>query len=175
MSSGLSDVTGRSHHWIRAFTSAQGINVGGDVVGFCLVDGKGHGYLLSRGVFTFLDVPGTTVLAVNVSAQKAVIGSYSAPDGAGHGYISQDGQCRTRYAWSGFHLCQRNQRGRRCRREIQRPPMGCFTDSCSRKRIRQFTRARIWQDVPLILGGLKVHLAQPESPSQRAESAAVRR
>ena len=119
MSSGLSDVTDRSHHWIRAFTSAQGINVGGDVLGFCLVDGKGHGYLLSRGVFTFLDVPGTTVLAVNVSAQKAVIGSYSAPDGTGHGYIWQDGQFRTRYTWSGFHLCQRNQRGRRCRREIQ--------------------------------------------------------
>jgi hypothetical protein len=44
---------------IARSTSALGINPGGDIVGF-YVDavGKQHGYLLRRGQFTTIDVPG---------------------------------------------------------------------------------------------------------------------
>jgi len=65
-------------------------------VGFCLVEGKGHGYLLRKGVFTLIDVPGsTTGVAVDVNPKGVVVGSYTAPDGTSHGYLWYRGQFRT--------------------------------------------------------------------------------
>jgi probable HAF family extracellular repeat protein len=43
--------------------------------------------------FTPIDVPGsTTNVAIDVSPEGIVIGSYFAPDGASHGYIWRGGQ-----------------------------------------------------------------------------------
>jgi uncharacterized membrane protein len=57
----------------------------------------GHGYLLSQGLFTSIDVPGsTTNVAIDVSpGGRVVIGSYFTPDGTNHGYVWRGGQFRT--------------------------------------------------------------------------------
>jgi uncharacterized membrane protein len=69
-------------------TSAQGINAGGDVVGF-YIDGVGktHGYLLRGGQFTTIEVPGSIAgvagnlptAARGINAGGEIVGSYTAP------------------------------------------------------------------------------------------------
>ena len=73
---------------IARVTSAQGINPGGDVVGF-YVDavGMAHGYLLSRGQFTAIDVPGALAnvsgvlptVARGINPAGDIVGNYTAP------------------------------------------------------------------------------------------------
>lgn len=73
---------------IARATSAQGINPGGDIVGF-YVDAVGatHGFRLSGGQFTTIDVPGALVgvagnlptVARGISPSGDIVGSYTAP------------------------------------------------------------------------------------------------
>jgi uncharacterized membrane protein len=46
------------------FTLALDINAPGDIVGnYATADGRGHGFLLSKGTFTTIDVPGAGLLS----------------------------------------------------------------------------------------------------------------
>jgi hypothetical protein len=73
---------------IARATSAQGINPGGDIVGF-YVDAVGmtHGYELSRGQFITIDVPGSLAdvsdvlptVARGISPAGDLVGNYIAP------------------------------------------------------------------------------------------------
>jgi hypothetical protein len=52
------------------FTSAQGINSRGELVGVYVDTADGHGYLLRRGTFTSIDFHGATfTFALNISAE----------------------------------------------------------------------------------------------------------
>lgn len=51
-------------------------------------DGKQHGWLLSRGVYTQLDFPGATATtAEGISPEGAIVGSYVSADGKLHAYL----------------------------------------------------------------------------------------
>ena len=73
---------------IARSTSAQGINPGGDIVG-TYVDAVGaqHGFLLSGGTFTLIDVPGVLVgvpgtlptVARGINPGGDIVGSFTAP------------------------------------------------------------------------------------------------
>ena len=73
---------------IARSTSAQGINPGGDIVG-SYVDavGKSHGFLLSGGQFTSIDVPGALVgvagnlptVARGINPGGDIVGNFTAP------------------------------------------------------------------------------------------------
>ena len=62
-------------------TVANGINPAGDIVGvFTDGVGKQHGFLLSRGQFTTIDVPGAVSTSANgISPSGEVVGNYTAP------------------------------------------------------------------------------------------------
>jgi hypothetical protein len=69
-------------------TTPQGINPGGDVVGFYLdAVGAQHGFLLSGGEFTAIDVPGALVGATGflptsprgISPSGEIVGAFTAP------------------------------------------------------------------------------------------------
>ena len=73
---------------IARATSAQGINPAGDIVGFCTdAVGVSHGFLLSRGRFTRIEVPGTLAgvagvlptAARGISPSGEIVGTYTAP------------------------------------------------------------------------------------------------
>lgn len=73
---------------ISRATSAQGINLAGDIVGFYGDGvGKSHGFLLSGGQFTTIDVPGTLVgvtgtlptVARGISPSGDIVGNFTAP------------------------------------------------------------------------------------------------
>ena len=79
-------------------TNAQGINPGGDIVGFYTdSSGKQHGFLLSNGNFSSLDFPGATVtLARGIAPDGDIVGSYSAsvgtqPPATIHGFLLSQG------------------------------------------------------------------------------------
>lgn len=69
-------------------TAAEGINPGGDIVGV-FVDGAGvqHGFLLSRGAFTVIDVPGSLMgvegslptSANGINPAGDIVGNFTAP------------------------------------------------------------------------------------------------
>jgi hypothetical protein len=73
---------------IARSTTPQGVNPGGDIVGF-YVDSVGaqHGFLLSRGNFTTIDVPGALVGGAGVlptsprgiSPSGEIVGAFTAP------------------------------------------------------------------------------------------------
>ena len=73
-------------------TNAQGINPGGDIVGYYNDTlGNQHGFLLSRGDFTSIDYPGSILTgAAGISPGGDIVGSYAvAPGGPAntHGYL----------------------------------------------------------------------------------------
>ena len=77
-------------------TNAQGINAGGDIVGFYNdTQGKQHGFLLSDGIFTSIDYPGSTQTdARGINPGGDIVGSYTlAPGGPAniHGYLLRAG------------------------------------------------------------------------------------
>jgi hypothetical protein len=93
-------------------TRPFGITDSGDVVGlYFTADTKVHGFLLTRGVYTSIDVPGATrtnALGVTElqgrSAEEevpgaaralAVVGRYDTPDRVVHGYLLRDGTFTT--------------------------------------------------------------------------------
>lgn len=65
-----------------SFTTAQGINARGDIVGyFGEASGLIHAFLLHDGAFTTIDVPGTTVTrGRGINARGRIVGD----DGAKH-------------------------------------------------------------------------------------------
>jgi len=65
------------------------INAEGDVVGrYNTPDGKGHGYLLRKGRFTTIDVPGSVLsLATGINSKGAIVGKYMTVDGKFHGFL----------------------------------------------------------------------------------------
>ena len=89
-------------------TRAFSITDSGDVAGLYVTsDNRVHGFLLTRGVYTSIDVPGsirTNALGASeplshsedeqaLGAQRglAVVGRYDTPDGVAHGYVLRDG------------------------------------------------------------------------------------
>ncbi len=75
-----------------ALTNAQGINPGGDIVGYYKDTlGNQHGFLLSGGNFTSIDYPGSILTgAAGISPGGDIVGSYAvAPGGPAntHGYL----------------------------------------------------------------------------------------
>ena len=71
-----------------ASTGARGINARGDIVGFYTnADRIAHGFLLDRGTFTTIDVPGIIQLR-GISATGLIVGSYSSA-GVTHGFLLQ--------------------------------------------------------------------------------------
>ena len=73
------------------FTSAQGINARGDIVGFYVQAGVTHGYVLSEGTITTIDYPGALYTdARGINAQGDVVGAYrmaGEPAVNFHGYL----------------------------------------------------------------------------------------
>jgi hypothetical protein len=93
-------------------TRAFGISDAGDVVGLYITpDNRVHGFLLTRGVHTSIDIPGavrTNALGVTVLQSRsddmplvgvhrglAVVGRYDTPDTVAHGYLLRDGSLTT--------------------------------------------------------------------------------
>lgn len=76
-------------------TSAQGINAGGDIVGFYNDAGtpsRTHGFALSGGQFRSIDFPGArSTLARGIGPSGDIVGNYQRPNEAGavpsHGYL----------------------------------------------------------------------------------------
>ena len=74
-----------------------GISDRGDIVGsYTDVAKKTHGFLLSNGVFTTIDVPGATItIARGINARGDIVGTYqlvpSKPGGDLHGFLLKDG------------------------------------------------------------------------------------
>lgn len=77
-------------------TNAQGINPGGEIVGYYNdTQGKQHGFLLSGGSFTSIDYPGATATdARGINPGGDIVGVYTvAPGGPAnmHGYLLSQG------------------------------------------------------------------------------------
>src|SRR5262249_56405205 len=75
------------------FTNATGINASGTVVGFYEASAVVHGFLLSGGIYTTIDPPGTTSTSVqSINDMGQIVGSYR--DSAGpnpHGFLLSEG------------------------------------------------------------------------------------
>src|SRR5438552_18021999 len=75
-----------------------GINDLGDIVGaFTDSNRKVHGFLLSNGVYTTIDVPGAAItMARGINSRGDIVGSYqitpSKPGGDFHGFLLRDGE-----------------------------------------------------------------------------------
>ena len=61
-----------------SFTSSQGINPRGDIVGNYSIAGVFHGYLLSRGEFASIDFPGASfTAALGNNSDGDIVGQYT--------------------------------------------------------------------------------------------------
>ena len=68
---------------------AFGINSRGDIIG-ASIDGNGndHGFLLSKGTFTTIDVPGAISTDTNgINSRGDIVGDYIDSDGNEHGFL----------------------------------------------------------------------------------------
>ena len=72
-----------------SLTVAEGINNAGQIAGLYVdADGNQHGFVLSNGVYTTIDVPGGTNTGVfSINAQGEIVGSYDDAGGVTHGYV----------------------------------------------------------------------------------------
>jgi len=70
-------------------TSANGINSEGTIVGFyCGADDTNHGFLLSKGNFSTIDVPGALITeASDINANGEIVGSYLDASFNVHGFL----------------------------------------------------------------------------------------
>jgi hypothetical protein len=76
----------------NGFTVAQGINDGGEIVGFYRDAGNvQHGFLLTGGVYTPIDVPGAATTQANGINNAGVIAGYSTTGGTTSGYVRTGG------------------------------------------------------------------------------------
>jgi uncharacterized membrane protein len=86
-------------------TLAIGIDPRGDIVGrYCVntppqcANGNrnAHGFLLSRGEFTTIDVPGALEThAYKINARRQILGSYLGPEGKSHLFLLSEGEFTT--------------------------------------------------------------------------------
>jgi probable HAF family extracellular repeat protein len=88
-----------------SYTSVSGINSSGQIAGI-FYDAVGeHGFLYSGGIFTTIDVPGTSsgtvVNVINASGQLA--GYFSGADGEDHGFLYSGGTFTTFDAPGAFY------------------------------------------------------------------------
>jgi uncharacterized membrane protein len=74
-------------------TEINGINDPGDIVGFYFDDNNDiHGFVLSDGVYTTLDVPGATLtIGQGISNPGEIAGQYNDASGNGHGFVLSGG------------------------------------------------------------------------------------
>jgi uncharacterized membrane protein len=70
-------------------TVAEGINNSGAIVGLYFdVNGNSHGFVLSKGVYTTVDVPGAVDTQINsINAKGEIVGIYFDADGISHGFF----------------------------------------------------------------------------------------
>jgi probable HAF family extracellular repeat protein len=83
------DVPGSGH------TEARGINARGDIVGgYDDADGVTHAFLLRKGVFTSIDVPGAlnTLGTRAINARGDIVGTFIGADGLTHIFVLSDGE-----------------------------------------------------------------------------------
>ncbi len=67
-------------------TAGQGINASGDFVGFYTDETSSHGFVLSKGAFTFFDVPGALdTLGRGINARGDIVGEYDNDGVTSHG------------------------------------------------------------------------------------------
>jgi probable HAF family extracellular repeat protein len=71
-------------------TSANGINNQDQIVGVYVdADGAEHGFLLSRGTFTTIDVPNSvTTDAFGINDRGQIVGLFVDTNGAVHGFLA---------------------------------------------------------------------------------------
>jgi hypothetical protein len=69
-----------------------GLNPSGDVAGyFTGTDGRNHGFLLSGGVVSVFDVPGSILTCYfGINPAGVLIGSYIDASGREHGFVRND-------------------------------------------------------------------------------------
>jgi uncharacterized membrane protein len=77
-------------------TQAWGIGPSGEIVGNYRSDGRLHGYLLSEGEFTTIDVAGSSLtLANDINARGDIVGGYGDRDQKAHGFLLSGGKLTT--------------------------------------------------------------------------------
>jgi probable HAF family extracellular repeat protein len=79
-------------------TEPYGINPQGDIVGYYSdSSGNTHGFLLSRGKFTTIDVPGALLYTepYGINPQGDIVGYCSDSSGNTHGFLLRNGQFTT--------------------------------------------------------------------------------
>ena len=76
-------------------TEARGINARGDIVGsYSDADDVSHGFLLDKGTFTTIDVPGAAATngARAINARGDIVGNYVDGDELTRGFLLRDGE-----------------------------------------------------------------------------------
>jgi uncharacterized membrane protein len=77
-------------------TNLLGINLHGDIVGNYSTLGVEHGFVLSRGTFTEIDVPGATCTqTLGISTAGDIVGFFHDADDAIHGFLLSGGTFTT--------------------------------------------------------------------------------
>src|SRR6266567_9389535 len=79
-------------------SEVDGINAAGQMVGIYIDSGgKGHGFLLDKGVFTNIDFPGAATFteAIGINAQGQISGIYDVASGTQHGFLLDKGTFTT--------------------------------------------------------------------------------
>ena len=71
------------------FTVAQGINNAGQIAGLYHDElGVSHGFVLSNGVYTTVDVPNSIWTEIySINAQGQIVGAYQDANGVQHGFV----------------------------------------------------------------------------------------
>ena len=74
----------------EGFTFAQGINNVGQIAGFyAKADGTSHGFVLTRGRFTTVDVPGASWTEVySINGRGELVGTFEDATGI-HGFVAR--------------------------------------------------------------------------------------
>jgi hypothetical protein len=83
-------------------TTASAINDTGAIVGNYFAGGRLHGFVLSGGNYTTLDVPGSTVtFAGGINNAGQIVGNYMDASGVSHGFLATPASAVTTFAWHG--------------------------------------------------------------------------
>jgi probable HAF family extracellular repeat protein len=75
---------------------ARGINDAGQIVGYYAAGGSLHGFLLSGGSYTTINVPGSEFSeAFQINNAGQIVGAYTTSDGKEHGFLLSGGSYTT--------------------------------------------------------------------------------